>query len=79
MIKSGMNLSSETKTRVMRPLKMVAVLGVMVASLAGCVVYPNGGYGGGYAYAPAPVYVAPAPVVVGFGFGGGYWGHRGWR
>ncbi|HQT38687.1 MAG TPA: hypothetical protein PK231_04620 [Acidocella sp.] len=78
MIKSNMNLTSETKSRVLRPVKALAVLGLMAATLAGCVVYPSGGYERGYAYAPAPVYVAPPPVVFGFGYGGG-WGHRDWR
>ena len=74
MIKSSMNLSSETGFRVIRPLKTLVILGVMAASLAGCVVYPQGGYGRGYAYAPAPVYAAP-PLVFGFGYGQG-WGDR---
>jgi len=57
----------------------VTALGLVGASLAGCVVYPNGGYGYGYAapvYA-APVYVAPPPIIIGGGFYHGWGG--GWR
>lgn len=60
-------------------LRAAAVLGILGLSLAGCVVYPGGGYYGGgygYGYAPAPVYYGP-PVAFDFGFGGG-WGHH-WR
>ncbi|MDE8349076.1 MAG: hypothetical protein POG74_06260 [Acidocella sp.] len=68
---TSQNIAQNT-ARLVRPLKAVVVFGVLAASLAGCVVYPTGGYRGGYAYAPAPVYAAP-PVVFGFGYGG-RWG-----
>jgi hypothetical protein len=67
---------SNAKTR--PRLKAVVALGILAVSLAGCVVYPSGGYygGGGYAYAPPPAYYAP-PVAFDFDFGrGGGWGHH---
>jgi hypothetical protein len=54
--------------------KALLALGLLSVSLAGCVVYPDRGYGPGY-YAPAPVVVAP-PIVVGGGWGWGW--HGGW-
>jgi uncharacterized membrane protein len=59
-----------------RHLKTALVLGMLSLTLAGCVVYPGGGYR--YGYAPG-YYAAPvvAPVIVGgWGWGGG-WGR--WR
>jgi hypothetical protein len=81
MFKHDMTKPTGTKSKAGRSLKAVAALGLLAATLSGCVVYPNGGYYGGgygYGYAPAPAYYAP-PVAFDFGFGGGYYGHRGWR
>jgi hypothetical protein len=56
--------------------RALAALGVLAVSLAGCVVYPDGGYGYRSGYYAAPV-VAPTVVVrSGWGWGGG-WGR--WR
>jgi hypothetical protein len=57
-----------------RHLRAAAALGILAISLAGCVVYPDRGYGGGY-YA-APVVVPTVVVGGGWGWGGG-WGR--WR
>ncbi len=76
MVKPVMNLTKQTVGRVPVRAKALFALGALALTLSGCVVYPNGGYGGGY-YAPAPAYYAP-PVAFDFGFGGG-WGHRDWR
>jgi hypothetical protein len=79
MFKHDMKTPTGTNSKFGRNIKTVASLGLLAATLSGCVVYPNGGYyGGGYGYAPAPAYYAP-PVAFDFGFGGGYYGHRGWR
>ncbi len=67
----------------MRPWLRCAALGLVIASLAGCVVAPAGppaygygyGYAPGYSYAPAYAYYPP-PVSLGLGFGFG-WHH--WR
>jgi hypothetical protein len=61
-----------------RRLRAAAALGILAVTLAGCVVYPDQGYG--YGYGPA-YYAGPvvAPTVVfrgGYGWGGG-WGR--WR
>jgi hypothetical protein len=59
-----------------RRLRAAAALCVLAVGLAGCVVYPDQGYGYGPAYYAGPV-VAPSIVV------GGGWGWRGgwgrWR
>jgi hypothetical protein len=61
-----------------RRLRAAVVLGVLAVSLAGCVVYPDNGYGYGPGYYAAPV-VAPS-VVIGGGWGwGGGWGRGRWR
>jgi hypothetical protein len=65
-----------------RMLARIAALAIGGLSLAGCVYYPDAGYGYGRpaGYYAAPVYVAPPPVVVvGGGWGGGWGGGRGWR
>ncbi|HQT63424.1 MAG: hypothetical protein B7Z75_10885 [Acidocella sp. 20-57-95] len=78
MLKPVMNLTKQTAARVPMRAKAWLAMGILAVTLAGCVVYPNGGYGGAY-YAPAPTYYAP-PVVFGFGFGGGEGeGHHDWR
>jgi hypothetical protein len=53
-------------------IRALVTLGILAASLAGCVVYPNNGYAYGYGpgYYAAPL-VAPTVVV------GGGWGR--WR
>jgi len=59
-----------------RRLRAAVALGMLAAGLAGCVVYPDGGYGYRAGYYAAPV-VAPVVVVHGgWGWGGG-WGR--WR
>lgn len=50
----------------------VGVVLVLSGSLAGCVVYPAGGYYGGPGYYAAPAYYA-APVVVTPVIGGFYY------
>lgn len=80
MVNTDMKSTTETKSRFGGKVKALAALGLLAATLSGCVVYPNGGYyGGGYGYA-APAYYAP-PVALNFGFGGGYggWHGRDWR
>jgi hypothetical protein len=77
MSEADMTSMTEIKSRIRGKIKAVAALGLLAATLSGCVVYPDGGYyGGGYGYG-APAYYAP-PVTFDFGYGGGY-GHRGWR
>jgi hypothetical protein len=75
---SIMKFTTGSKPGSWRRLKAVVALGVIGLSLAGCVVYPSGGYGyaGGGGYYGGPAYYAP-PVVVGYGWGGG-WGGGGW-
>jgi hypothetical protein len=55
-------------------LKAAAALSLLGLTLAGCVVYPGGGYGYGPGYYAGPV-VAPV-IVGGWGWGRG-WGR--WR
>lgn len=75
---SILKVQKNSRPKFLAKARAAVVLGALGLSLAGCVVYPDGGgyYGGGYGYAPAPVYYGP-PVAFDFGFGGG-WGHR-WR
>lgn len=70
MVNTDMKSKTETKFRFRVNVKAFAALGLLAATLSGCVVYPNSGYyGGGYGYAPS--YYAP-PVALNFGFGGGF-------
>jgi hypothetical protein len=57
-----------------RRLRAAVGLGILAVSLAGCVVYPDRGYGYGGGYYAAPVV---APVIVGGGWGWGW--HGRWR
>ncbi len=59
-----------------RRLRAAAALGVLAVSLAGCVVYPDGGYGYRPAYYATPVLAPTVVVRGGWGWGGG-WGR--WR